>query len=234
MPPLRAGGLAAGVLCVVGGAAIGALTRLADVAPPLRAAAAVTAVLGAATCVAAAVGASSPGWRGAGRAAGLAAGAALAAGVVAGEFSVGAALVVGGVAALAAGLGGLLRRCGPAPGVAAFAAALLASAPTALLFVADPFIEWTGGKAGSEARAQAVVAVNPVGAICGGPQGVGVDWLRQPILYDGPATGVHGLSVIGQYYGGATPAGAFVYAAAAAGIGFLLAFAAGRRVTMRP
>ena len=162
--------------------------------------------------------------------------AALASGVAAdGDSSrapLGGALVVAAMSLIAFGFAAVLTRCRVSSSRAAFCGAALALLPTALLFVADPWIEWGGPSLVSPERAQAVLTVNPVAALCSGTGGAGVDWLRLPILYDGPATGVSGLSVIGQYYQGATPTPSLVFGACAAGIGFLLAFLGGWRATI--
>jgi hypothetical protein len=228
----RPRGLVPAAVATAVAAAAGAATRLAGVDAPNRAAAALTCALAVATCVGAGRGAASPGLRIVAETWAIASVAAFAAARAAGVAAPGGALVVGGMAAVAAGVAGLMRGRAADAAPAAFGGALIATLPAALLFVADPVIEWSGGTAASAGRAQSVLAVNPVGALTATPGGAGVDWLRQPILYDGPGTGTPGLSVIGQYYGGATPTGAFPFAAAAAGIGFLLAAAAGRRATM--
>ena len=199
----------AAALCAGGGAVAGAATWVlgSERTPAERAAAAVLLVLAAAPVVAAAVVPEEAQLRGrlrvagatfvhgwlAGAVAGLVAGAGLSATT--------AALVPAGVAALAAGLAMALTGRGVQQATALFAAAALALAPAASVFVADPWIEWHGGDAAaSPGRAQTAVSLSPVAAVASFDGGVGVDWLRQRMMYDGPARGVPGLSLIGQYY----------------------------------
>lgn len=119
----------------------------------------------------------------------------------AGRGAVGAAAVVFSTALLAFAAAVAARRFA-SPGGAAALGAAVPVALTGLLFVADPLVEWNGAAAASQTVANWVVRVNPLAAGCSLSGGLGVDWLRMPLLYDGPGMGGGGLSVIGQYYQG--------------------------------
>jgi hypothetical protein len=209
VPPLiRSGPLLYGGLSVLGGAAVGVSVRLAagGPSPPEKAAAAMTVVLAAAVVAAASIELQESGWAariGAwAKCAGFTWLASAAAGLAAGggAGALGAALVPAGAAALALGIGAALRACGCAAGPAAFGGTALACVPAALLFVADPWIDWRGGTPESPERARIALAAQPLAAMTSGEGGLGVDFQRMPWLYDGPAPGVPGLSLVGQYY----------------------------------
>jgi hypothetical protein len=219
-----------GGLALAGGAAVGVPVRLlADGPTPAeRAAAAMTVVLAAAVVggAGAARGETSRAGRLAStaRVASLAWIAASAAGAAAGggAGALGGAVVVAACAALACGLRAVLDRRSARPAAAEFAAAGLALAPVALLFVADPWIDWRGGSPESPARAGAVLAANPLAAMTSHRGGLGVDFQRMPMLYDGPAPGVPGLSLAGQYYPSVPPS-PFAWGGLVLGIGAALA-----------
>ena len=135
-------------------------------------------------------------------------GAAVAAGLTAGAGAeaLTAALVPAGIAALAAGVAGVLRRTGVSVGTAPWLATAVVCLPSALIFVADPWIDWRGGTLESPERARTVLRASPLAAMTSADRGLGVDWQRMPMLYDGPAPGVPGLSLVGQFYPARPPA----------------------------
>lgn len=112
--------------------------------------------------------------------------------------------------------------------VASATAAALALAPAALIFVADPWIDWRGGRPESPERAELVLRVNPVAALTSPQGGLGADFQRMPWMYDGPAEGVPGLSLVGQYYP-AVPPSPWAWGGVALTAGLAAAFAARRR-----
>lgn len=180
------------------GLALGAAAHGLHAPPSARAAAALFSEFGLMACAAAAMGAAAPASVARG---GLAFGAAFvgsfAAASVAGEPAVvGACAAVAGASALAFGVAAAFRSGGAGAGHAAFAGAALPAALAAIVFVADPFVEWQVTDA-APGRAAAVIAVNPLTSIAAD---AGVDWQRTKWMYDGPAPGSSGLSVIGQYY----------------------------------
>jgi len=143
--------------------------------------------------------------------------------VAGGAGALGAAAVVAGVAALATGAAILARSVSSsAPG----SALLGASVPCvlcALVFVADPWIEWRGSGPASPSRAALVYRVSPVAAVTSPEGGTGSDWQTHSLLYDGGDLGGRGgLSVIGQFYP-SRPAAPLAWGAAALLVGALLA-----------
>jgi hypothetical protein len=156
--------------------------------------------------------------------------AACAAGLSAGggPGAAGAALVPAACALLAAGLRTAAGALGIRAGTASFAGAGLALAPAALLFVADPWIDWRGGTSESPVRAARVLAANPLAAMTAPSVGLGVDFQRMPLLYDGPSPGVPGLSLVGQYYPSVPPS-PLAWAAVAGAVGAVLVAAARER-----
>jgi len=144
--------------------------------------------------------------------------AAWAAAAAAGNASlVGAALVVAGAAAAACGAAAFARARGVGAAHAAFVGAAAPAACAALLFVADPFIEWNGSTtADAPDRAAAVLSANPIASI---GAAAGVDWQRSKWLYVGPTSGSTGLSVTGRYYP-SRPTAPWAWGLAAAAIGF--------------
>lgn len=222
----RAAALAAAAAVAAGAA--GALTRLVapDRSGAERAAGVLVVVLAAAPACAAAwfPDAGSRAERTL-RAAGCAVAvwaAGASAGLGAGGGAVGAACVPAAAALLACGIATVLAAVRVDRGAAAFAAAAIVAAPSAWIFVADPWIEWRGSDAAtSPSRAQTVVAANPVASITSFDGGTGVDWLRLRLLYDGPGPGEGGLSRIGQYYAARETAPG-VWAGSAGFLGLLL------------
>lgn len=214
---------------VSGGAALGLASRVFTAVPADRPVASVFTVFGLAICLGAAVRADGPErWRAAALAGGAAAAAAWSAATAAGDPSLVASAAVVGAAALAAcGVAALVRRYSSAP--AAFAGAFAVAAPAAFLFVADPFVGWTGGGEGTLDRAQAVVTVNPLASIAAD---AGIDWQRRKWMYDGPAPGSTGLSVIGQDYP-SRPSSPWTWALAAAALGSAALAAARPRSMLR-
>jgi hypothetical protein len=136
---------------------------------------------------------------------------------------VGATAVVAGGAVAAFGAATLVRAWTGDVGRAILFGAGVPIACAAALFVADPFIEWTGSTtAEAPSRAALVVAVNPVASMA---TDVGIDWQRSQWLYDGPPAGAPGvratpgLSVAGQYYP-SRPTSTWSWALVAAAFGF--------------
>lgn len=223
-------------LALAAGAAVGLAVRgLADdPSPPECAAAAMTVVLAAAVAGAACTGTRDGECAArlaiAARIAVLAWGSSAAAGIAAGGGA-GApegAVVAAAAAVLAFGLRAILGTLRASVPAASFSAAALALAPAALLFVADPWIDWRGGSPASPGRARIVLTANPLAAMTSPSGGLCVDFQRMPMLYDGPSPGVPGLSLIGQYYP-AIPPSPFGWGAPVLGIGAALVAAARRR-----
>jgi len=201
------------------GTVLGLAARFVVAAGAPRAAAALFAALGVAVCAGAGAGSASSSnalRRGVLTAAAALAGAWCCAAVAGAPGLVGAAAVVAGAAAASFGAALLVRAFGAGEGHAAFAGAAPVAVLAAAVFAADPFVEWNAGGPGSLDRAYAVIVVNPLASIAAD---AGVDWQRTRWMYDGPAPGTPGLSVIGQYYP-SRPASPWAWAAAAAAAGF--------------
>lgn len=138
----------------------------------------------------------------------------------------GAAAVVAGAAAAAFGVATFARARGVGAAHAAFVGAAAPAVCAALLFVADPFIEWNGSTtADAPDRAAAVLSANPIASI---GADAGVDWQRSTWLYVGPTSGSTGLSVTGRYYP-SRPTSPWAWGLAAAAIGFAALAAARAR-----
>ena len=234
-----------GGLAVLGGAAVGGAVRVvADGPSPGECAAgAMTVVFAVATVLAAAWDLRGRGLAGRLRAMAFTAAvvwaASAAAGLAAGgnAGALGGALVPAAVATLALGCASLLPTLHMDPRTAGFAGAALACVPSALIFVADPFVEWgslpgsvspAGGIPGEPTessrrpgRARLVLAASPLAAMTSPEGGVGVDWQRMPMLYDGPVQDVPGLSVVGQFYA-SSPPGPFAWGAVVLCVGTAL------------
>ncbi len=113
----------------------------------------------------------------------------------------GAITLVGGAAALAAGGAALARTSRTLSPGSGLLGALLPLLLAALVFVADPWIEWRGSGPASPAKAAWVYRLSPIAAATSPEGGTGVDWQTRSLLYDGGTEGGSGgLSVIGQYY----------------------------------
>ena len=209
---------------VLGGGVVGGGVRWAATAasPEERASAAVIATLALAVCV-------TPALPGVGllrvvRAV-LAGGAAAAAAVLVagGTGAIGAAAVVAGAAGLATGAAGLARSCSDNTSGSVLFGALVPLVLGALVFVADPWIEWRGSGPASPARAALIYRLSPIAAVTSPEGGTGVDWQTRSLLYDGGDQGGRGgLSVIGQFYP-ARPASPYAWGGAALLVGALLA-----------
>jgi hypothetical protein len=214
--------LTAAAATILAGAGVGAATRLTDASPAHRAVLALLVCLGLASCLAViadAGGASvAARWRHGALIAAAAFASAWAGAAAAGVASlVGGGIAVAGAAVLACGSATLLAVLGRSRGRARFAAAALPLACGAIVFVADPLIEWRGASTEeAPARAAAVVAVSPIASIAAD---AGVDWQRGRWMYDGPRPGAGSLSVIGPYYP-SRPTPAWLWGAAAAALGF--------------
>lgn len=213
---------------VVAAVALGATLRAALPGAGTRAvAAALLIVLAIAPCVAAACHDASElrrnRWRRMAEAvvvtAVSAAAALLAAGADASVFA--AAFVPAAAAVLALGVATAIRAAGAEAATAtltgAGACVLLAGA----VFVADPWIEWDGAIPASRRRSAVVYRASPVAAALSHDGGVGVDWQRERLLYDGPS-GAGGLSLVGQYYPIDPPPSPWSWAFGAAAVGSCL------------
>lgn len=223
---------------VASAACVGVAVRVAASGPsaPELASAATTVILAAAIPLAARAGAAdrsmSAGLATAARIAILAWCAAATAGLTAGGVAggpLGAGLVVAAVAVLAFGLTSVLRRVGMPDAHSMFVGAGLACVPMALIFVADPWIEWERSSPSAPSRAALVLAANPLAAMTSSSGGLGVDFQRMPWLYDGPDAGVPGLSLVGQYYPSVPPAAVPWSLAVLAAAGVLVAISSRKR-----
>lgn len=205
----------------IGGAALGAASRFAAPGDARRSVTALVAAFGVVVCVAAARTAagesSSARLRSGGVVAAAAAVAAWCAAAAAGGPSmVGASAVVAGAGVAAFGVATLLRARGVGGAHAALLGAAVPFAAAALIFVADPFIEWNGSTtAAAPARAAFVYSANPIASIAAD---AGIDWQREKWLYSGPGPGASSLTVTGEYYPSA-PATSFAWGLAAAALG---------------
>jgi hypothetical protein len=134
-----------------------------------------------------------------------------------------AGLALGGfvmlLSGLAAGAGRLLGRGAAGLAVAAGVGTLL----LASFHIGDPVLEWGGAGSHSPAALTALHVVNPASGAVG--DGLGLDWLRAPIMYSGfPGTAEDGLSAAQYYLYSYTPW--WGTAAAHGGAGLLLLLAA--------
>jgi len=153
------------------GAVAGAVSRSGGTeSPSVRATVALFASFGISSCLAAAANGPSGSVRGravrGGIVGGLAFASAWIAAAIAGEPSAaGACAVVAGAAVLSCGAASLVRSLGANRAHATFAGAAVPCALAALVFVADPFVEWHGSQtAEAPARAATVVGVSPLAA----------------------------------------------------------------------
>jgi hypothetical protein len=125
------------------------------------------------------------------------AGAAIVCGAGAGRgLECGAALA--GFLLLLAGLSAAGARLlgGPVRGVAV--SGLVGALLLASFHVGDPFLEWWGPRGDSVLAMQVLHAVNPLSGAVG--SGLGLDWLRLPLLYRGfPGSGGQGLTAAPFY-----------------------------------
>ncbi len=235
MRPLRRL-LLTGVAAAAFGAGVGALVlALADQRGRGAATAALLIVLAAAPCVGAHVGSQAAAYdlgarlRSAGVVFVATAVAGAAAILVAGGAvgDTGAGLVPAGAAMLALGVAAVLGSRGASAVAATICGAAVPALLAALVFLADPFIEWRGPDASSPRVARIVTSLSPLAAATSPRGGVDVDWLRMPLMYDGPEGSGAGLSVIGAYYPSRSPPAA-LWAACAALAGAVLVVVARR------
>ena len=117
-------------------------------------------------------------------------------------LAAGAALA--GFLVLLAGLAALGARLARSPALGMAVAALLGALFAAGFHLGDAFVEWGGDGVSSRAAIEIMHLANPICGAVGG--GLGLDWLRLPIMYSGfPETAWGGLSAA-QYYDWSYPA----------------------------